>query len=47
MGKHEFYQNHLSKSLPLVVRNGAKKWGILSKIRDSIQDASKFQSAMQ
>lgn len=35
IGKHEFYQKYLSKSLPLVLRNAAKDWGLYKGIKES------------
>lgn len=37
LGKHEFYQKYLSKSLPVVLRNGAKEWGLVKAVQDKLK----------
>lgn len=37
IGKHEFYQQYLSKSMPLVVRNDAKEWPLYKEIHTALR----------
>jgi hypothetical protein len=34
IGKHQFYQEYLSKSMPVILRNGAKDWGFYKGIEE-------------
>ena len=34
IGKHDFYTNHLSKSIPLVISKGAKEWLLYKDISE-------------
>ena len=37
IGKHEFYQKYLSKSLPLVMRKDAKEWPLFKEIHSALR----------
>jgi len=39
IGKHEFYQKYLSKSLPLVMRKDAKEWPLFKEIHAALQES--------
>jgi len=47
IGKHEFYKKYLSKSLPLVFRNGARNWKLTKEIKAKLYDSSALRSYLQ